>query len=154
LGPGGGGEPRADALGRGLRGRALARRRAPRVQRLDLAQLLAQQRLAGHDLVLTVLRIGVQRTSSSWKMRPAWSGPMSSNGSKPLARSSLWKAASAITCWVTVLRRSRIERGVPAGAKIPNVVCASMPGSPASIEVGISGALLIRLSAFTDRMRS
>ena len=37
---------------------------------------------------------------------------------------------------------------------IPNVVCATMPGSPASIEVGMSGALRMRVAEFTDRMRT
>src|SRR5262245_22228647 len=48
---------------------------------------------------------------------------------------------------------ARIASGVPAGAKMPNVVCATMPGSPASIEVGRSGAPLMRVCEFTDRMR-
>ena len=52
------------------------------------------------------------------------------------------------------MMRARIGPGVPAGAKTPNVVCATMPGSPASIEVGRSGAPLMRVCEFTDRMRA
>src|SRR4029434_2187024 len=48
------------------------------------------------------------------------------------------------------LSRSRIGLGVPAGAKIPNVVCATMSGNPASIEVGISAAPLMRFCEFTE----
>ena len=43
---------------------------------------------------------------------------------------------------------------MPAGAKMPNVVCATIPGNPASIEVGMSGALLMRVCEFTDRIRT
>ena len=80
-------------------------------QGLDLAQLLAQQRLGGHDryqgasphsgLVLTVLRIGVQRTSSSWNTPAALSGPTPSTGSNPSRSSSCWNCSSAIASWVT-----------------------------------------------------
>src|SRR5262244_2249440 len=102
----------------------------------------------------TALRIGVQRTRSSWKTPAALSGPTSRTGSKPSLTSSLWNSSSASACWVTALMRSRIGAGVPAGAKMPNVVCATMPGSPASIEVGRSGAPLIRVLEFTDKMRT
>src|SRR6516162_4977595 len=102
----------------------------------------------------TALRIGVQRASSSWKTPAALSGPTSRTGSKPSLTSSLWNSPSASACWVTALMRSRIGAGVPAGAKMPNVVCATMPGSPASIEVGRSGAPLIRVLEFTERIRT
>src|SRR5262245_2458036 len=102
----------------------------------------------------TALRIGVQRTRSSWKTPAALSSPTSRTGSKPSLTSSVWNSASASACWVTALMRSRIGPGVPAGAKMPNVVCATMPGSPASIEVGRSGAPLMRVCEFTDRMRT
>src|SRR5215831_9698067 len=102
----------------------------------------------------TALRIGVQRASSFWKTPAAVSGPTSRTGSKPSLTSSLWKPPSASACWVTALMRSRIGAGVPAGAKMPNVVCATMPGSPASIEVGRSGAPLTRVFEFTERMRT
>src|SRR5262249_20043203 len=78
----------------------------------------------------TALRISVQRTRSSWKTPAALSGPTSRTGSKPSLTSSVWNSPSASACWVTALMRSRIGPGVPAGAKMPNVVCATMPGSP------------------------
>src|SRR5215475_7028451 len=102
----------------------------------------------------TALRIGVQRASSSWKTPSALSGPTSRTDSKPSLTSSLWNSPSASACWVTALMRARIGAGVPAGAKMPNVVCATIPASPASIEVGRSGAPLTRVCEFTDRMRT
>src|SRR5262249_34704387 len=59
----------------------------------------------------TALRIGVQRTRSSWKTPAALSGPTSRTGSKPSLTSSLWNSSSASACWVTALKRSRIGAG-------------------------------------------
>src|SRR5262245_44535562 len=109
---------------------------------------------AGYSgFVLVVLRIGAQRARSSWKTPAALSGPTSSTGSKPSRSNSVWNCGSAMASWVTALMRSRIGRGVPAGANTPRVVCATMSGNPASIAVGMSGALLTRARAFTARMR-
>src|SRR5206468_1819932 len=107
-------KPRADALGRGLGGARLPRRAGAREQRLDLAQLVAQQRfrhgLSAHylDLAPLALRIGVQRTSSSLNTSAAFSPPTPSTGSKPTRRSSCWNCASAIACCVASLIRATI----------------------------------------------
>ena len=44
--------------------------------------------------------------------------------------------------------------GTPAGANRPLKFAATMPGSPASIAVGMSGAACSRLFAATARMRT
>jgi hypothetical protein len=49
---------------------------------------------------------------------------------------------------------SRIGLGVPARANSPLKLAATMPGRPASIAVGISGAAFIRCCAAIARMRT
>ena len=47
-----------------------------------------------------------------------------------------------------------IEGASPAGANNPLKLAATMPGSPASRAVGMSGAARSRVSAATARMRT
>src|SRR5471032_1760473 len=91
----------------------------------------------GYLIMPAALRIGGQRRTSSLTKASALSGLESSTGSKPDLISVSWKSLSFMTVFVALAILSMIGFGVPTGANNPLNNCAIMPGTPASIAVGI-----------------
>src|SRR6266581_846065 len=127
---------------------------AARINR-DVVDILQRPTVSAklRDLRLDPM-IGVQRASSSRTSRCACCGPDSAIGSKPEVASVRWNSASSITLRVACTSSPTIAGERPAGANSPLKFDATMPGSPASIAVGMSGAILSRVSCATARMRT
>src|SRR5262245_30122757 len=85
--------------------------------------------------------------SSEWNFADLSSD--SAIGSAPAFPKLSRTAGSASAAAISLLSRSRIGRGVPAGAAMANQPDTLYSGSPASVVVGVSGSAASRLSPAT-----